>query len=238
MTQANATANTEDFEFAALQEARNYRAALLDDFAPYLAGNVLEVGAGVGQFTSELLKIARIHRLASIEPDPGFCHRLRRAFPGHELVEGTISDLRSQGGWNAIFSVNVLEHIEDDSAELQTYFELLRPAQGKLCLFVPARPEIYAPIDKDFGHFRRYTGEELRGKLESAGFTLLKFRYFNFVGYFLWWASFCLLKQRTFNAASVRLFDRVIFPVVHQIESRVCPPPIGQSLFTIAAALG
>ena len=59
--------------------------------------------------------------------------------------------------WNAILSINVLEHIESDADELATYFRLLKPARGALCLFVPARPDIYAPIDKDFGHFRRYT---------------------------------------------------------------------------------
>ena len=40
-----------NFEFAALSEAKNYRAALVKEFAPVLTGNVLEVGAGIGQIT-------------------------------------------------------------------------------------------------------------------------------------------------------------------------------------------
>ena len=40
-----------NFEFSALSEARNYRAALIKEFAPVLTGNVLEVGAGIGQIT-------------------------------------------------------------------------------------------------------------------------------------------------------------------------------------------
>ena|ERR1700733_5644536 len=236
MSQPNVIAETADFEFAALREARNYRAALIKDFDPYLSGNVLEVGAGVGQFTEELQLLSQIQRLVSIEPDPDFCSKFRTTFPSRELVQGTVNDLHSATNWNAIFSVNVLEHIETDSEELETYRRLLRPAQGALCLFVPARPEIYAPIDKDFGHFRRYTRRELRAKLESAGFTLVRFRYFNFVGYFLWWLSFCLLKKRTFDVPSVRLFDRVIFPVVHGFESNICSPPFGQSLFVVAVA--
>ena len=40
-----------NFEFSALSEAKNYRAALVKEFAPVLTGNVLEVGAGVGQIT-------------------------------------------------------------------------------------------------------------------------------------------------------------------------------------------
>lgn len=236
MSQPNALAATDDFEFAALREARNYRAALLRDFAPFLRGSVLEVGAGIGQFTGELRGRPEIERLVSIEPDPGFSVKLQNSYPEHEVVRGTIGDLRIQASWNAIFSVNVLEHIEADREELEIYCRLLKPAQGALCLFVPARPEIYAPIDKDFGHFRRYTAHELRTKLENAGFTLVRFRYFNFVGYFLWWLSFCLLKKRTFDAPSVRLFDRVIFPAVHSFENNICSPPIGQSLMAIAVA--
>ncbi len=233
---ANEIAQTADFEFAALREAVNYRDALVRDFREYLHGSVLEVGAGVGQMTSELLKLKEIEKLVSIEPDAEFCARLHAEFPSLELHQGTAGDLQAATNWNAILSVNVLEHIERDAEELAIYHRLLKPAGGALCLFVPARPEIYAPIDRDFGHFRRYTRPELRKKLEDAGFRLVSFRYFNMVGYFAWWVSFCLLKKRSFDVGSVRVFDRVIFPVVHGFESHVCPPPIGQSLMAVALA--
>jgi SAM-dependent methyltransferase len=235
-SQRNAIAQTDDFEFAALNEARNYRAALLHDFGPHLRGNVLEVGAGIGQITSELLAIPEIKNLTSIEPDAVFCAQLRTRFPQQNLIQGTVSDLQSENEWNAILSINVLEHIESDGEELEAYHRLLEPMRGTLCLFVPARPEIYAPIDRDFGHFRRYMRSELRGKLEEAGFTLDRLHYYNFVGYFGWWASFCLFKKRSFDVAAVRLFDQAVFPAVHGFESRICRPPIGQSLMAVAVA--
>jgi SAM-dependent methyltransferase len=234
--QPNELAQTADFEFAALTEAKNYRAALLHEFRVYLQGNVLEVGAGTGQMTSELRQITEIKRLCSIEPDAAFCAKLLSRIPHHDLLHGTISDLRSETDWNAILSINVLEHIKMDIEELIVYHRLLRPAEGKLCLFVPARPEIYAPIDRDLGHFRRYTRLELHTKLEKAGFRIVRLRYYNIVGYFAWWVSFCLLKKRSFDVAAVRWFDRGIFPMVHGFESRICPPPIGQSLIAIAVA--
>ncbi len=202
----NTMAQTADFEFSALSEATNYRAALLHDFDSYLQGNVLEVGAGIGQIHSDLLRRPQIKKLISIEPDAAFCARIREQFPEHDLLQGTVNELKSEFDWNAILSINVLEHIEEDEAELATYHRLLQPARGALCLFVPARPEIYAPIDKDFGHFRRYTRPELREKLERAGFELALFRYYNFVGYFAWWLSFCLLKKRTFDVSVRAIF--------------------------------
>jgi SAM-dependent methyltransferase len=233
-TELNAMGQAEDFEFAALREAKNYRAALLKEFGAHLHGRVLEVGAGIGQITDALLRIPEIDLLTSIEPDTVFCTELRARLPQHNLIEGTIADLPSHKAWNAILSVNVLEHIENDKEELAAYCELLRPAQGTLCLFVPARQEIYAPIDRDFGHFRRYSRGDLVRKLRSAGFAQIQIRYYNFVGYFLWWMSFCVLKRRTFDVSSVRLFDRGIFPIIHAFESRVVHPPIGQSLLVTA----
>ena len=232
----NAAAQTEDFEFAALNEAKNYRQALLREFAGHLRGQTLEVGAGIGQITAELLQNRAITRLVSIEPDAKFCTRFRAAFPAHHIIAGTIDDVKGEDVWNAVLSVNVLEHIEADERELALYRQKLARAHGALCLFVPARPEIYAPIDQDFGHFRRYTRPELRRKLERAGFEIVRLRYYNFVGYFAWWLNFCVLKKRGFDLASVRFFDRIIFPPVHGLESNICAPPFGQSLLAVARA--
>jgi SAM-dependent methyltransferase len=232
----NASALTEDFEFAALSAADNYRKALLREFAEYLRGNVLEVGAGVGQITEALLQKNEIQRLVSIEPHAGFYRQLLERFPKHNVVQGTIEDLKGEDAWDAVISINVLEHIQNDERELKSYRERLQKNAGVLCLFVPARMEIYADIDKDFGHFRRYAKSELKQKLERAGFRILRLRYYNIAGYFAWWLNFCVLKSRHFNVGSVRFFDRVIFPVVHGFESRICPPFIGQSLLVAAKA--
>jgi SAM-dependent methyltransferase len=232
----NVSAASEDFEFAALSEAKNYRDALLWEFSEHLRGGVLEVGAGIGQITGELLQNRAIARLVSIEPHPKFYDQLRRTFAGHTVIHGTIDDVKDDGSWDAVISINVLEHIGDDNHELKTYCRHLAKKNGVLCLFVPARPEIYAPIDKDFGHFRRYTRAELRGKLERAGFQILRLRYYNFTGYLAWWLNFCILRKRHFSASSVQFFDRFIFPPTHGMESLICPPFIGQSLLASARA--
>lgn len=233
----NALIMTEDFEMGALSLANNYRAALLKEFSSWLRGNVLEVGAGIGQFTGAMKKLPHITRLVSIEPHPPFHQEMTAKFPGHTVIPGTIRDLpAADNQWDTIINFNVLEHIKDDEPELRRYHERLRKNNGTLCLFVPARPEIYSRLDKDFGHFRRYTKPELRRKLEAAGFEIIHLRYYNFVGYFAWGLVFTLLKTRHFNPASVRFFDRYIFPPVHGFESRICPPFIGQSLLVAARA--
>ena len=237
MEMSSVTSQAEDFEFAALNEARNYRAALLTEFGPFLHGNVLEVGAGIGQFSGTIRGLPGIGRLLSVEPEPRFCGQFRALHPALELVAGTVDDVPPGSDWDAILCVNVLEHIREDQAELAKFHGCLAAKGGHLCLFVPARQEIYADIDRDFGHFRRYYKGGLARSLQQAGFEIVTLEYFNCVGYLAWWLNFCLLKKRTFDVRSVRLYDRVIFPVVHGLEYRICRPPLGQSLIAVARAV-
>ena len=225
------------FEFAALREARRYRTALLQDFSTHLRGRVLEVGAGLGQMTRELLRLPSVSEVWSVEPEPAFCAQLRAAIPGHRVIEGTVANVDEGGRWDAVLSVNVLEHIENDEPELDAYHRLLAPTRGILCLFVPARPELYAPLDHDFGHFRRYTRRELRRKLSRVGFAILRLHYFNWIGYFAWGLSFRVLRKRHFSPRAVRWFDRYVFPVMNRLERQVLRPPFGQSLLAVARAV-
>lgn len=224
-----------DFEFLPLFEAKNYRRALMKEFGRYLTGHVVEVGAGIGQMTAELRKLKTIERLDCIEPDANYVSKIKAQFPDQYVLRGTIFDAGKITP-NAIISINVLEHIERDEEELKRYFALLQGTSGMLCLFVPAGKEIYAPIDKDFGHYRRYAKDEIIAKLTKAGFRIESARYFNFVGYFLWWLNFRILRQRKFNMLSVKLFDRLIFPLVYLAESVFVAPFIGQSIRIIARA--
>jgi len=204
------------------------------EFGPWLRGRVLEVGAGIGQLTALIRDCAGVEALVAVEPDPGFCRRLREDLPDVETVEGTVAAVDPSSVWDALISVNVLEHIADDAAELSAYRRLLTGRGGHLCLFVPAGPGLLSPMDRDFGHHRRYTRGGLRRLLVEAGFDVLRLHPFNMVGYFAWWLAFKVLRRRRFNPAAVRFFDRRVFPVMHAWESRVVRPPFGQSLLAVA----
>jgi SAM-dependent methyltransferase len=232
----NTAATNADFEFAGLQEAGNYRRALAHTFRIYLHGRVVEIGAGIGQMTREFRALPEVTEIVAVEPEARFVAQLEMFLPQSAIIHGVSTDVPASPGWDALVSINVLEHIERDQEELQRFHQLLASKRGHLCLFVPARPEIYAPLDRDFGHFRRYTRPELRAKLKAAGFTVEKLYYYNLPGYFAWWLSFCILRRRGFSVTAVRFFDRFIFPLSFWIESRLCAPPFGQNLVAIARA--
>lgn len=55
---------------------------------------VVELGAGTGPITTELVRRAKPHtRLMVVELDPDFCKRLRSKFPGVDIVEGDAAHL-------------------------------------------------------------------------------------------------------------------------------------------------
>jgi SAM-dependent methyltransferase len=224
----------EEFEFQALWNAKNYRAAIEKEFAPYLRGAVLEVGSGIGQFSKNILGCSKVKNLICLEPNEEFIERHKVNNSAEKHIHGIAQSLLGSTHVDAIVSVNVLEHIQDDQNELNTYQKLLSKKQGHLCLLAPARPEIYSRIDHRFGHYRRYTKHELCDKISKSGLIVEKVFYYNFIGYFAWWFVFCLLKSSGFNPSSVCLFDRFIFPPVNWIERCVFRPPFGQSIVLIA----
>jgi SAM-dependent methyltransferase len=236
MNKPNEAASTEDFEFAALSEAVNYRRAIVSEFAPFLNGRILEIGAGIGQISEAILNLPGVSELVGVEPDLRFQKGFRERLPHIRLVEGTAAELDEGETFNGAVMVNVLEHIEQDRAELVRLHGILKPSGGNLCILVPARQELYSDLDAHFGHFRRYNRTDLREKLHAAGFEILKLHYYNFAGYFAWLLRFRLLHGMSFDVGQVRLFDRRIFPCGHWIESRIVRPPIGQSVIAIAQA--
>lgn len=221
------------FGFDALSEARNYRQALVTEFSPFLKGMVVEVGAGIGQFTELLQKQNPVTQVVAVEPEEVYCRKIEKRLSGVQVYRGTCDNLPPGTFCHAVACINVLEHIEDDRHALRQFYHLLANERGALCLFVPARPEIYAPIDRQLRHFRRYTKSDLKEKLETAGFELIRMDYYNFPGYFVWWMLFRVLHMQM-TVSGVKLFDRCLFPMIHWLEERVMRPPIGQSLIAVA----
>src|SRR5690348_3395071 len=93
---------TDQFEFSALTEAKNYRGALLTEFGPTLRGDLIEVGAGIGQMTEHLVQLPEVRHATAIEPDPALCVQFRTRLPNHTLLQGTVADLPAGSACDAI----------------------------------------------------------------------------------------------------------------------------------------
>jgi SAM-dependent methyltransferase len=205
-------------------------------FGDALAGAVLDHGAGTGILSERLMTQAE--HVFALEPEDVLFERLRQRFadtPKVTPVHGTLETYLQRYGarsLDAAVSSNVLEHLLDDVGCLRDLREALRPG-GALAVYVPARPELFGSLDESVGHLRRYTPSTLRRRLEEAGFFVQWVRYGNLAGVLPWLVSGRLLRRRAIESQSLKLFDRLIFPVSSRLEG-VLRIPYGLNVAALA----
>lgn len=221
----------ERWDLRILSQAVGYQRWILSAFGDAIGGRVLEVGAGNGNFTRWLVE--RADSVVALEPDQEMCNDLRLlALPGVDARCRTLEDEASCGPFDCAVIINVLEHIKDDVAALRTLAGMLAPG-GKACILVPAHQWLYAPIDRRFGHFRRYRRQGLNRAIDDAGMKPVVLRYFNPIGALGWLAMFKVLRRRRLSPGSVATSERVLVPLGRRLE-RFVRPPFGQSLVAVA----
>ena len=218
-------------------------------FRNYLGGRILEVGAGGGRITDLIIRDGGFEELVISEPSPHFMARLEERFvgvPQTRLIQGELEEVAKlcPGGFDVIFSVHVMEHVEDDKAFIRQQIELLRPG-GKLIVLVPAIQFLYSQLDKNIGHFRRYNKSLMRSLIQGTGAKVERLFYSNFIGVFgsLYFSK--LRKIEYQSSASQRekfrrlyqVFSRYFIPAIQAVERHV-PVPIGLNLTLIATRHG
>jgi SAM-dependent methyltransferase len=149
-------------ELEIFAHATNWKSYVHSKLHPYLVGDVLEVGAGIGG-TTQVFKNGRQRRWVCLEPDSGFAEQIRSShhLRNCEVVEGMLPDLGPDEKFDSILYMDVLEHIEDDAGELALAAEHLKP-NGAIAVLAPALPWLYTAFDEAIGHYRRYTRNSLR----------------------------------------------------------------------------
>jgi SAM-dependent methyltransferase len=222
----------EQWDLDLLRAAKGYQRWILDAFGSSVRGDVLEVGAGTGNFTRWMTETA--DTVTALEPDVSNAASLRRlGLERVEVLERPIEDLAGEARlYDAITMINVLEHIPDDAAAVRVAAGLLAPG-GALCILAPAHEMLMSRLDRGYGHVRRYRKAEVAGLLTQAGLKLRECRYFNALGGVGWLVFVRMARREKLSRASVALTERVAVPVGRRLE-RAVSPPFGQSVLAIA----
>lgn len=202
-------------ELAYFQYAKNWKSYFSAFFQPYVRGSVAEVGAGMGANVPYLLTNA-VSSYLCIEPDGQLAAAIDSKIANGELparcsVQQGYLQSGLQNAFDAVVYIDVLEHIEDDAAEVRKAAEALKPG-GYLCVLVPANPEDYTAFDKAIGHYRRYTKEALIKTVEPS-LPIEWCRYLDSFGSLASKTNRFFLKQSAPSKSQVLLWDRYLIPI-------------------------
>jgi len=181
---------------------------------------VLDFGSGHGEFFFRFVE--QDYPTTAVELDES----VHSIYPDGQVF----ADLAmAEGPFELVYSVNVLEHIEDESIVLKEIREKIQAVNGRVKIFVPARQELYSSMDEKVGHYRRYSRRQLIDLFEENGFVVTSCRYFDFIGYFASLVYKFIASSGDISAGGLVTYDRYIFPVSRLLD-RLFQRVIGKNL--------
>ena len=222
-------------ELEIFRHAKNWKAYWASRVKPFLAGDVLEVGAGIGANTL-LLRRHTDGRWVCCEPDQALaallckqCESLSTHHP-FEIVEGTIHELPVETAFDTILYIDLLEHIQEDAAELRTAASRLRPG-GHLIVLAPSWNFLHSEFDRSIGHVRRYTKRALR-EVGPPGLDLRRIEYLDSLGMLASAGNKLLLHSALPTDRQIRFWDGVLIPLSRGLDPWL-NHAIGKSLLAV-----
>ena len=194
---------------------------------------ICEFGAGTG-FLAEIFYNLTEIKPVCIEIDEELNSLInKKGFEVHSKIE------KLQEKFDAVYTSNVLEHIEDDVASLIEIYQSLKKG-GVLIIYVPALPFLFSGLDSKVGHVRRYRRGELLTKVKSAGFEVISVRYCDSVG------TIAALLTKLFgymgklglgSRSTLWFYDEILFPVSKVLDKLGLEHLVGKNLFLVAKRL-
>ena len=205
---------------------------------PFLKGNILEIGSGIGNITqcviNDNFKVTasdiRDNYCAMLQDRFGenpYLNEIRNIDIVHPEFDNEYKDLFDK--FDSIVALNIVEHVENDGLAIKNCKKLLRQ-EGNLIILVPAYMGLYNQFDKELEHFRRYTKSTLEKIFIAAGLKINKTQYFNFIGILGWWFSGRILRKKTIPGGQMKLYNTLV--PIFKLVDKVMLNKVGLSVIT------
>jgi SAM-dependent methyltransferase len=221
----------------AMASAKRFNRWMADTISPWLVGDVLELGAGIGNLS--VLLSSRGNAYTATDTDREHLCELRSRIGEHPNIEVAVCDFSDESDAarfreraDTVVCLNVLEHVENDLAGLQNIRACLRPG-GRAILLVPQGAQAFGSMDEVLEHKRRYTAGELSRKMNAAGFRVERLVPFNRATWPGWYLNSRILRRRTLSRLQLHLFDLLV-PLLRRIDRHLPWPPT--SLIAVGTA--
>lgn len=216
-------------------QATNWKSYWSASIAPYLGDSVLDVGAGIGA-TARTLNTRTYRRWVELEPDRQLASRITESIqqgampPHYEIRNGTIRDISPFEQFDTILYIDVLEHIEDDIAELEAASQLVTIG-GHVVILAPAHNRLFTEFDRQIGHYRRYDKRMLR-QILPINCKSMELFYLDSVGLLASLGNRILLKSGSPTLAQILAWDRLMVPLSRWLD-RLLMHRLGKSVIHV-----
>ena len=216
---------------------------------------VLDMGCGAGRHAFEMFR--RGGDVVAFDQDGDELAGVLEIFGAmraeNQVPDGADADVKqgdalqlpfADGEFDRVVAAEVLEHIPDDETAIAELVRVLRPG-GTLAVTVPRwLPEriCWALSDQyhevEGGHVRIYTGDELVGKLETAGLEYLGKDHAHGLHSPYWWIK-CAVGVDNDRHPLVKAYHQVLvwdimrtprWSIATRLAERALNPLIGKSL--------
>lgn len=219
-----------------VSEAPRYNAWMYETIAPSLGRRILEVGSGIGNMSEQLLRGNPEH-LVLTDIDPWYQEQVRARFgsraevrvEGLELPDISAGARFRKDRIDTVVALNVVEHIEHDVEAVRSMAEIVTPG-GRVVILVPAIQALYGEMDRELGHFRRYSKRALASVMTAAGLRVERLTWFSRFSILGWWFNGRVRRQRFIPVRQLRMLDAMV-PVLRM--ERFLPLPFGLSLIAV-----
>lgn len=226
-------------ELELFSNAQNWKNYFISEIIPYIQGDVLEVGAGIGSNTDVFLKTPpmreKVKSWTCLEPDKTMADHIDNLIRDGKLpkktqvINGTISDTEGKE-YDSIIYIDVLEHIKEDAKEISSAAKRLKK-NGHLVVLSPAHQWLFSPFDKAVGHHRRYSKKTL-SSLKNADLNLVSTRYIDSAGMLLSFGNRLMLQSSMPTLRQIKFWDRYVIPT-SKILDKIFLHSIGKSILGV-----
>jgi len=210
-----------------LNRAPRFTKWMADVIRPYVGQRVLEIGAGTGNLTAQL--IPRLLYWAT-DINPLYLMYLENVGRNRPYMRVGFTDAEKAETYpkdqtfDTVICLNVVEHLANDRGALLNIQSVL-DGGGRAIILVPCGPGLFGTLDVVLGHQRRYTRETLEKLIISTSFELEKMIEFNHVGVVAWWVNGQLLRRRIFGLWQIKTLN-VMTPLFRAIDKVLPLPPL------------
>ena len=196
-------------------KATIWRKYIFFQIKKFIKGNVLEVGAGIGSFTNNYKNLPNKITLSEIDQEN--LSLIKKKFKDANINFTGDLTKNIKRNFDTIMYLNVLEHIEDDTKEINEAFQKLNPG-GFLVILVPADNNVCSEFNKAIGHFRRYEIKYFRN-LKVHNSKLIKLNFLDSAGYFLYYINKIFFKKEVYpSKLKIYIWDKFFTPITFILD--------------------